>query len=88
MRDTSAAAISDVTAEIVALTFSVDADNEYGTMQVFSSDKDATNAPKLLPSSAMSQMQPAGAGIWQASIPLSDDKDYALFQIFYYLGLG
>ncbi|HZT35271.1 MAG TPA: hypothetical protein VFA15_05085, partial [Nitrososphaera sp.] len=88
--DTNAAAISDMTAGIVALTFSADAGTGYGAVQVFGSDKNATSAPKVLPSSAMSQMQLAGAGVWLASIPLSSDEvgESVLFHLFYYLGFG
>ena len=90
IRDSAAAAISGVTANISALTFFADVDTGSGMIRIFCTNGSIGGAPEVLPAFEMAQMQPTGAGIWEAGIPLSNDErtNSTLFQLFYFLGFG
>jgi hypothetical protein len=76
--------------DVNALAFFVDVDKRESFIQVFSSDTSMKTVPKILPNSELSRLQPQGAGIWQATIPLSKDEAgfAALIKIFYSFGFG
>jgi hypothetical protein len=76
--------------EVIALTFYADADKNESFIRVLSSDKSMKSKPKVLPDSEMNRIEPQGAGIWQARIPLSAEgrEDDPLFRVFSYFGFG
>jgi hypothetical protein len=85
-----AAGIEDMTPDVIALSFYADVDTRTGLIQVFSSDTSMKAAPTILAGPPLNRLQPQGAGVWQQSVPLSNDQaDFnALFQVFYLFGFG
>jgi hypothetical protein len=88
--NSNASTTGSLNADVIALTFFADVDQREGSLQVFSSDSDMKTTPRVLPEGAPNKLQPQGAGIWQASLPLSKNEvdSNVMFQLFYSLGFG
>jgi hypothetical protein len=84
------AGIKDLSPDLSAFTFFADVEGRDGFIWVLSSDKSMKTVPNILSLSDRNRLKPRGAGIWQASIPLSKDEVGVdvLFQVFYRLGFG
>jgi hypothetical protein len=84
------AGMTYLTPDVIALTFFTDFDTGKSVLQVLSSNTSMKIAPKVLPESVLSPLQPEGAGIWRTTVPLAKDDTgtYPLFQVFYCFGFG
>lgn len=84
-----ASGIEGITPDVVAFTVFADVDKREGFIRILSSDKSMKTIPKVfLPESMQSLLQPQGAGIWQAAIPLSKDEAGFEFMIQIYTAFG
>jgi hypothetical protein len=82
--------IKFLTPDISALAFYSDIDSGIGTLSVFSSDATMKVKPNVLPEAALDRLQPKGAGVWQATLPLSKDVlglD-VMYRLYYFFGFG
>jgi hypothetical protein len=87
--DGSAAALTSMSSTVVEIALFSDMDGR-GRLRVYDSDKSGKTTPKDFRASEVMRFQPAGAGIWQATIPLTKDDaaGIALFQALYFFGFG
>jgi hypothetical protein len=88
--DPNAAGTSLLAPDVSAIIFFADAGKRQGTVRVLSSDTTMKTKPNVLPDSELSRLQPQGAGVWQASLPLGADEPSfdTMFHLFYFLGYG
>jgi len=85
-----AAGTKDLSPDVTALAFMADVDQRRSFLLVLSSDSAMKNAPSVFLDSETHPLQPQGSGIWEATIPLSEDKAgfNTLFRAFYSFGFG
>jgi hypothetical protein len=90
IRDTDATVPAQHTPNAVVMRFVADVATMKGHIEVDSSDSSFKANLKGLPASEVVHYEPAGNGIWQATIPLSKDPatTTALFRVFSFFGFG
>jgi hypothetical protein len=88
--DLNAAGLSILTADESAIIFFADPGKRASTIRVLSVDPAMKATPKVLPESERSRLQPLGAGVWQALLPLAADEPSfdAMFYLYYFFGFG
>ena len=75
--------------DVVALALFADLEKSQWFIRVHSSDKTMKTKPKVLRPSELNQLQPQGAGIWQAKLPTTNDGTHnPMFGVFALLGFG
>lgn len=87
---TDAAGMTNLTNDVDVLTFSADFDNRLSAIRVHSNDAAMSNAPKVLPDTELGRFRQAGSGVWEASVPLTDDAAgrKSMVRLFYTFGFG
>jgi hypothetical protein len=85
-----AAGIKELSPDLAALVFIADVDQRRGSLMVLSSDRAMKTVPSVFLDSESNRLQPLGSGIWQTTIPLTNDQAgfNTLFRVFYSFGFG
>lgn len=88
--DSDTTGLAELMPTATALTFFVDMEKKYSSIQVDSPDQNVNTIPKGLPASERLTFKAVEAGIWEATVPLSTDPatTTTLFRIFQLFGFG